>query len=158
MDVLIEEAFVEDAEAILTLQKLAYQSEAELYEDFALPPLAESLEQVRARFRDYLILKATLRERLAGAAQGRLLDGVCYIARVVVHPDFQNRGIGTQLMVTLESRFSHAGRFELHTGHRSEKNIHLYEKLGYRIFKTVPEHERLSLVYMEKLSAGSPGQ
>jgi len=156
MDVLIEEAAVENAEALLALQKLAYRSEAELYDDFALPPLIESLQQVRARFCDYLVLKATLRQQLVGAAQGRLLDGVCYIARVVVHPDFQNRGIGTQLMVNLESRFADARRFELFTGHRSERNIHLYEKLGYRIFKTVPEHERLSLVYMEKLTAGSP--
>ena len=154
MDVLIEEATLGDAEPILSLQKLAYQSEAELYQDFALPPLVETLEQVRSRFQDYLVLKAGVGDRLVGAVQGRLLDRVCYIARLIVHPDFQNRGIGTRLMVTLESRFPHARRFELFTGHRSEKSIHLYERLGYRVFKTVPEHERLTLVYLEKRAGG----
>jgi len=38
---LIEQANVVDAQEILALQKLAYQSEATIYNDYTLPPLME---------------------------------------------------------------------------------------------------------------------
>ncbi len=37
-----------DAQAILELQRLAYRSEAELHGDDTLPPLTETLDQIRA--------------------------------------------------------------------------------------------------------------
>jgi ribosomal protein RSM22 (predicted rRNA methylase) len=37
--VIIERATIKDAEEILDLQKLAYKSEAEIYNDYAIPPL-----------------------------------------------------------------------------------------------------------------------
>jgi hypothetical protein len=36
-----------DAAAILDLQKRAYQSEAQLYNDWSLPPLTQSLESLQ---------------------------------------------------------------------------------------------------------------
>ena len=42
-------------------------------------------------------------------------------------------------------------RFELFVGSKSENNIHLYKKLGYRIFKTDKyECGNIELFYMEK--------
>jgi hypothetical protein len=46
----IEKATVFDAEEILTLQKLAYQSEAEIYNDFNIPPLVQTLESIEKDF------------------------------------------------------------------------------------------------------------
>ena len=40
---MIETAGREDAEVILQIQRLAYQSEAVLYQDWNIPPLTESL-------------------------------------------------------------------------------------------------------------------
>ncbi len=39
----IERAIISDAEEILSLQKLAYRSEAEIYNDFNIPPLVQTL-------------------------------------------------------------------------------------------------------------------
>ena len=39
----ITTAIIEDAAAILVLQRLAYQSEAAIYDDFTIPPLTETL-------------------------------------------------------------------------------------------------------------------
>ena len=55
-------------------------------------------------------------------------------------------------MAEIESAFPKARRFELFTGHRSERNLHLYEKLGYREFKRVPATEDLTMVFMEKVA------
>jgi hypothetical protein len=46
--VVISRAGVDDIPAILELQKLAYQSEARLYDDWSLPPLTQTLESLRA--------------------------------------------------------------------------------------------------------------
>ncbi len=58
---------------------------------------------------------------------------------------------GSASLCELESRFPEARRFELFTGHASAKDLHIYEKNGYREFKREPEHERLTLVYLEKM-------
>jgi hypothetical protein len=41
----------DDAQAIMDLQRLAYRSEAELYGDDKLPPLTETVDQIRAEFK-----------------------------------------------------------------------------------------------------------
>ena len=44
-------------------------------------------------------------------------------------------------------------RYELFTSTRSEKNIALYKKLGYKIFDEEQVTEELRFVYMEKCCA-----
>ena len=53
----IKPAMIEDAEAILALQRLAYQSEAAIYDDFTIPPLTETLGDLKSRFHDRRFLK-----------------------------------------------------------------------------------------------------
>jgi hypothetical protein len=53
-------------------------------------------------------------------------------------------------MNEIENAFGSAKRFELFTGNRSERNIHLYRKLGYRIFRSEELTEDVTLVFMEK--------
>jgi hypothetical protein len=42
-EIIVELASIEDAEEILALQKLAYVSEAEIIDDFTIPPLHQTL-------------------------------------------------------------------------------------------------------------------
>jgi len=139
-----------DLEAILALQKLAYQSEAQRYNDFDLPPLRQTLAEIQADFARMTFFKATAGERIVGSVRGYVKDGTCYIGRLIVHPDVQNRGIGARLMQMLEQYFSAAQRFELFTGHKSEPALHLYHKLGYREYKRqdMPTH---TIVFLEKV-------
>jgi len=52
----------------------------------------------------------------------------------------------------LEGYYPEAGRFELFTGHKSLRNLHLYTKPGYREFKRLQVNDRVWLVYMDKIS------
>jgi ribosomal protein S18 acetylase RimI-like enzyme len=140
----------EDAEAILTLQKLAYQSEARLYNDFAIPPLRQTIEELRQEFTRKTVLKATLEGRIIGSVRGFQQGDTCHVERLMVHPEFQGRGLGTALMGHLERAFPQARRAELFTGHKSELNIRLYERLGYASFRQEPVTENLCFVFMEK--------
>jgi SAM-dependent methyltransferase/ribosomal protein S18 acetylase RimI-like enzyme len=152
---IIEQAKVKDAEEILELQKLAYLSEAEIYDDYTIPPLTQTLEEIRDDFNRQLFLKATVDEQIIGSVRAHLEDETCFIGKLIVHPHHQNRGIGTKLMHEIEARFAEAERFGLFTGHRSERNLHLYEKLGYRIFRTEPISDNVKLVYLEKRATGT---
>ena len=147
---LIERAQVEDAAIILNLQKLAYLSEAEIYNNKSIPPLTQTLEEIRAEFDNQIFLKALIDERIVGSVRAYQTEGTCHIGRLVVHPKFQNRGIGSRLMNEIEGAFEKAKRLELFTGDNSERNLYLYHKLGYREFRRKNFQENFVLVFLEK--------
>jgi ribosomal protein S18 acetylase RimI-like enzyme len=147
---IIGQASVKDAAEILALQKLAYRSEAEIYDDYTIPPLTQTLEEMRADIDTQLVLKASIEDRIIGSVRAKVQRGTCFVGRLIVHPDFQNRGIGRQLMNELEGTVSRATRFELFTGSKSERNIAFYRKLGYSPFKREELTDRVMLVFMEK--------
>ena len=150
LNLVIERATISDAKEILSLQKLAYQSEAEIYNDFNIPPMIQTLKSIEEDFKNQVFLKALIDGRIIGSVRAYSKKGVCYIGRLIVHPDFQNRGIGTKLMNEIEKIFGTCQRFELFTGNKSEKNLYLYQKLGYRIFKTAKITDQTTIVYLEK--------
>lgn len=154
MDIIIERAIAQDAQEILELQKLAYQSEAAIHNEYNIPPLTQTLAEMRADFEKQVVLKATSGGRIVGSVRGYVSKGTCFVGRLIVHPDFQNRGLGTRLMGEIERVFGQAQRFELFTGHRSERNLYLYRKLGYRPFKEQKVSEALTLVFLEKEKEG----
>jgi N-acetylglutamate synthase-like GNAT family acetyltransferase len=147
---LIETANIRDAQAILDLQKLAYQSEAAIWNDYTIPPLMQSLEEMEQDFQKQTILKATLDGRIVGSVRAYTRDGTCYIGRLIVHPDYQNRGLGRQILKAIEDHFTEVDRYELFTGEKSERNLYFYQKLGYRIFRSEKLNDRVTIVYMEK--------
>ncbi|CAH0121894.1 MULTISPECIES: hypothetical protein [unclassified Paenibacillus] len=57
MTMKIERASISDAGEILLLQKIAYRSEAEIYNDFGIEPLVQTLEQLQEQFEDHMILE-----------------------------------------------------------------------------------------------------
>jgi len=139
----------EDLPEILVLQKLAFQSEAERYNDYTLPPLTQTLEEVQADFEKMIFLKASVDGRIVGSVRAYAKGETCFISRLAVHPDFQRRGIGMQLMKAIESHFRQVRRFELFTGHASAPALNLYRKLGYTEFRR-KEMSTHILVFLEK--------
>ena len=141
----------EDLPEILALQKLAYQREAELNNDYGIPPLMQSMDEIIEEFGQRFFLKVILENTIVGSVRAHLDEAhTCHIGRLIVQPEVQNRGLGTQLMAAIEARFAGATRYELFTSERSTRNLSLYQKLGYRIFRHDRLSERVTLVYLEK--------
>ena len=149
-EIRIESASREDLPEILALQKLAYHSEAVLNQDFTIPALLQTQAEIDQEFIVSTFLKAIQGGRLIGSVRGQLQKSTCFIGRVIVHPDCQNLGIGTQLMQAIEEKFPQARRYELFTSERSRRDLFLYQKLGYRSFKQEKMNERVNLIYLEK--------
>jgi len=146
----IEKVIKEDLGEILTLQKLAYQSEAEIYDDYSIPPLTQTLAEIEEDFSFQVFLKIVKDNKIIGSVRAFKEDNTCFIGKLIVHPNFQNQGIGTKLLKKIETIFDDVNRYELFTGHKSEKNLYLYQKLGYKKFKTEIINGRLRMIYLEK--------
>lgn len=155
MSVTISTADQDDAEKILKLQYLCYQSEAELYGDYSIEPLTQTFEALRAELAQGCVLVARLGDEVVGSVRGVVDDdGTARIAKLIVHPRMQRHGLGGRLLHAVEERLSaesEAKRYRLFTGHRSDLNLRLYRKLGYeQVGDAKPVTRRLSLVTMEK--------
>lgn len=147
---MIKRAQKEDLEEILKLQYLAYQSEARLFDNMDIPPLKQTIEEVYDEFQKGVILKAVDDGGvIIGSVRAYQDSGTVYIGKLMVHPSKQGQGIGTKLLLEMEKQYPNQ-RYELFTSTRSEKNIALYQKLGYKIFDEEQVTEELRFVYMEK--------
>ena len=146
----IQHANQDDLDEILTLQKLAYQENAVRYNDTHIPPLTETLDEMIEESKSRLFLKAVVDDVIIGSVRGCKKDDCAYIERLIVHPNYQNQGIGRKLMTAIEQELN-ASVFRLVAGHLDDKNISLYSKLGYVIYGEQRQiSPNLSYVHMEK--------
>ncbi|MBU3869635.1 GNAT family N-acetyltransferase [Streptomyces sp. 4503] len=154
MSVTISAATADDAEQILKLQYLCYQGEAELYGDYSIEPLTQSLDDLRAELSGGCVLVARLGAEVVGSVRGVVDDkGTAAIGKLIVHPRMQRHGLGGRLLAAIEERLTEdraAKRYRLFTGHRSDGNLRLYRRYGYAQVGTEEVNRRLSLVTMEK--------
>ena len=81
-----------DLKEILELQKACYLEEAELYDDFSIPPLTQTLGSIERDFSKTIFLKVESEGRIIGSIRGRLDWNTCKIERLVVGVNFRNQG------------------------------------------------------------------
>jgi GNAT superfamily N-acetyltransferase len=103
-------------------------------------------------FKNTTILKGMICGEIVGSIRGFADNETSYIGKLIVKRDFQNKGIGRMLLESIESTFKDCNRFELFTGLKSEKNLYLYNKQGYREFKRQVISDSLTMVYLEKVN------
>ena len=147
----IERAIFEDLPKILDLQKLAYLSEAKLLNDYTIQPLTQTLEELENEFDKCTILKLVDKKDnvIIGSVRAQEENGRVHIGKLFVHPDYQNKGFGTNLLKTMET-FYQGKTFELFTSSKSEKNLKLYIKNGYKEYKRQTVSDGFEFVFMEK--------
>jgi ribosomal protein S18 acetylase RimI-like enzyme len=136
----------------LTVQRAAYVTEAQHYDAPRIPPLVETLEELRADLASgVLALGAWDGTRLAGSVRGRVDADRMEVARFSVAPDLQGRGIGRALLEAVEAAAPKAVRtFWLITGADSADNLRLYRKAGYEIVGETTDAAGVTLVVLEK--------
>jgi ribosomal protein S18 acetylase RimI-like enzyme len=140
-----------DAGEILTLQRAAYVTEAQAHDDLNLPPLTQSIAELRDELTDPDGTALGVREqgRLVGAVRLRRVGSVVELGRLTVVPDRQGEGIGSFLLSEAEAAFPDAEEMHLFTGENSALNIRLYERNGYTETRRTPVGG-YSLVHLTK--------
>ena len=149
MKLKILKAQIEDMEPILQLQYTAYQSEAEINNNFEIQPLRQTLDELIEEFHKGVILKAVLDGKIIGSVRAYVDGDTIYIGKLIVHPDHQGKGFGKRLLAVIEGKL-HRKRFELFTSGKSERNLHLYEKSGYMRFREETDESGITFVFLEK--------
>ena len=140
-----------DLEAILQLQKACYQSEAEIYNDYTIPPLQQDIHALENEFTEQVFLKAVAEGEIVGSVRAFFDGRTCFVGKLIVKTNFQNQGIGKLLLDSIEFTFPMCKRFELFTGNKSLKNLHLYNKLGYNEFSRKVINDNMTMIYLEKI-------
>jgi ribosomal protein S18 acetylase RimI-like enzyme len=136
----------------LTVQRAAYVTEAQHYDAPRIPPLTETLDELRADLMaGVLAIGAWTGTRLAGTVRGRVTGDRMEIARFSVAPDLQGQGIGGALLAAVEEAAPAGIRvFWLITGAESEGNLRLYRKAGYEVVADTTDAVGVALVVLEK--------
>jgi GNAT superfamily N-acetyltransferase len=117
---------------VLTVQRAAFVEEARLYDTVDIPPLTETLDEVRSELATTITIGAFRGDRLVASARLTIEDSVGWVSRVAVAPDQQGRGIGSALLEAMESEAPPAvTRFQLGAAFKSRHNIAMYERRGY---------------------------
>lgn len=151
----LENATERDLDRILDLQKRAFYGQGLIYNDFNLPSLTQTIDDITNEFRLKTFYKVEFDGKLIGSIRCYIKDAVLYMEKLIVDPDMQNRGIGTEIMREIENRYSdRVRRYELSTGHKSVRNLHLYDKLGYKKIRREPLTDTCELIVMEKIVDG----
>lgn len=161
-----------DAEEILALQRAAYRIEAERYQDFGLPPLIEtpadlvailetSTRPSRRTAARGTVLAARRRDDatgvIVGTARAVVRGDTAHIGRISVLPRLHGQGIGRQLLAAIEQATAPVRRYALFTGHRSERNLRMYERAGYGRVGSERQSAAVVLIHLEKrVDAGTP--
>ena len=149
MNVEIASAQLEDMEAVLRLQYTAYQSEAAIHGDYTIQPLRQTLDELIDEFHKGVILKAVRDGAIIGSVRAYAESDTVYIGKLIVHPNHQGRGLGKRLLAEAEGKLCRK-RFELFTSCKSDRNLHLYEKSGYKRFREETDTAGIRFVYLEK--------
>lgn len=149
--VLIEPARADQAGEIWTIEKAAYLPEGRRHGDLDIPPLTETLAQLRDAIAGHTVLVARQGPRVIGSVRGAVDGEVWTVGRLMVSPDRQGEGIGDRLLTAIE-RLAPAGctRAQLVTGANSAGNLGFYARRGYREVSRSGPPGAVALVRLEK--------
>lgn len=151
MGLIIRSALEGDLKKLLEIQKKAFAVQAEKYDAWDIPPMVETITDVDLSKKNMTVLVAEINNEIVGSIRLLKEGDSAEVKRLSVSDNHQNKGIGRKLMNEIENHTGGIKRLWLFTGGQSEKNISLYKKLGYTVFKEEHFKDEFTLIHMEKL-------
>lgn len=136
------------AKRALEIQHRAYRIEADLIGFEGIPPLHESLDQLRSSKETFL--GYFVDETLAAFVSYEIENAVLDIGRLVVHPDYFRRGIGQKLIASLET-VEGIERMMVSTGALNQPARKLYEGLGFLLLEEITLDVGVKIARYEKI-------
>jgi GNAT superfamily N-acetyltransferase len=148
---IIGPADLADAGELWTLQRAAFVDEARQLRNPLIPPLDETLEEVRIAFTEVTFLKVVDGTRIIGGGRLRNDGEAGWIERIAIAPDQQGRGIGSALLTALEAAARpNTRRFELFTAAPRSQNVAFYLRHGYSEVERIGHEAGVEIVHFAK--------
>ena len=98
------DAVDDDLYVLLSIQKEAFARYTDHLRAEQIPPLNETIEDMKKDLKYKSVVTASVDGRTAGSIRYYIKGGVCIIERLSVRPDMQGRGIGCGLIAEVEKR------------------------------------------------------
>jgi ribosomal protein S18 acetylase RimI-like enzyme len=141
----------ETAEEVWALQHPAYRVEAELIGVADLPPLRDTVKSLQACGESFWGYQDEDEGDLIGAISFESeREGHYTICRLMVHPDFMRRGIGSLLMRHLLSESSRFATWTVTAEVRNLPAISLYESFGFERRDTFKPTPGITMLRLER--------
>ncbi|MDO5696728.1 MAG: tRNA (guanosine(37)-N1)-methyltransferase TrmD [Dermatophilus congolensis] len=154
-----EVATAADVPELFTMKRACWLNEAWLNDDLYIPPLMETIDELRADMAVWhtWVVREPESRRLVASGRARLVAGpgdsdpsTWEVGRLMVAPDLEGKGIGRAILeFVLAQAPAEAQRAWLVTGGNSTRNQKIYRKAGFRP-STGPQLEGHDVVYMAK--------
>jgi GNAT superfamily N-acetyltransferase len=129
---MFRDAANDDLIALLAIQKDAFARYTDLLLPEQIPPLNETLEDIRKDLKYKSIIAAYVDDSPAGSVRYYNKGGVCILERLSVAPALQGKGIGRGLITEIEKRVAAvAHKIYLETGLLASNLLMFYSKLGF---------------------------
>lgn len=152
MNISIERAVPDDAEALTALQIAAFDDDYRLYPDDADggPPGYDDVNATIKKITEDETYKIIVDGVIVGGAGVWLYSADhAHLDIMYVHPDYHGKGIGSKALEFLEATYP-AKLWDLHTPVYATRNQHFYEKFGYVNVGEVTEPDGFRLIHYEK--------
>jgi len=150
---------LETAGELLTLRRAAFVTEAQQYGDPNIPPLTQTLDELRADMarHDVVTIGAWDGPRLVGSIRVEIEGNKATLGRLVVAPDQQGRGIGTSLLFAMLPHLPESvEEIWVFTGKDSKQNLSLYAEHGFEEHH-VDTAGALTSTYLRRVLRGTEG-
>ncbi|ENQ3080642.1 GNAT family N-acetyltransferase [Bacillus cereus] len=139
MNIKLAKTKLEEAEELLCIQKKAFQSDLEKYQDYDSSPATEKVERLMRKIELFHHFTIWINNEIVGGIDVRDLNNQHYrINRIFLKTSLQNKGLGSRIMNLIHQEFPEAEKWSLDTPKDNIRNHHFYEKCGYRV---VGEHQ-----------------
>ena len=154
----------EDVHIVHELQNRAFMPLYEKYHDDETSPAKETIarteEKILDTFSEYYLIRFD--NKYAGAVRVArkktkhenniaFVQDVCFISPLFIVPEYQNRGIGYQVIQMLFEKYQDTVEWVLYTIKQEKGNCHLYEKCGFmQVGEEKQINDTMSLVKYEK--------
>jgi len=138
----------ETVKEVLALQTISYQIEAEIINNYEIPPLKDNIKTLMncdEKFYGYLIGDA-----IAGIMSYKIIEKVLDIHRLAIHPEYFRRGIAGKLIEFSETIDESVEKVVVCTGKKNKPAVNLYLLSGFVMIEDISVKEGLVLTRFEK--------
>ncbi len=133
-------------------EQVQFEEIVDLYDAVGWEAYTQNTESLKRAFeKSTYVLVALIDEQVVGVARS-ISDEVSihYLQDILIHPDFQKKGIGRELLNLILERFKDVRTHMILTDDE-EKQLKFYESLGYKNTKSLKNTPLNTFVMMKHL-------